>query len=215
MTMKYADAREYRPIAESVIQQAGPPQARTRFRPWLRRIRRGRLLNPRRWSEQYRKGSVITSVDHDCWPAKAMLKSTITNCTGECITSRIDGITPALMPSAIFREAFTEGPAGSAGSKTIRPAGSRFPPLRTESTQTPQPVWCRSGCTSYKILRQPENVEVPGGITQKLGDHQAGDLRIAQKIDPMDRLRAGDFGARTSASSSRSSRPVCDALRAG
>src|ERR1035437_200496 len=35
-----------------------------------------------------------------------------------------------------------------------------------------------------QIFGQPENVEVPGSIAEKLGEHQAGNLRITEEIDP-------------------------------
>src|SRR5215207_2621723 len=56
-------------------------------------------------------GSVMTSVDHDCWPKNARLKTKMTQPT-ECVrgTSMTHGISAALSPSAVFRDAFADQP---------------------------------------------------------------------------------------------------------
>src|SRR5215475_10926411 len=55
-------------------------------------------------------GTIITSVDHDCCPKKAMLNSTIASSTGVFVTKNATGITAALRPNAILREKFSERP---------------------------------------------------------------------------------------------------------
>src|SRR3954464_5892633 len=53
-------------------------------------------------------GRIITSVDHDCCPKNARLKMKITQPTDRISGTRIThGISAALTPSAIFRDAFT------------------------------------------------------------------------------------------------------------
>ena len=53
-------------------------------------------------------GSTITSVDHDCCPKYARLNITSAHATGSRGTSRMDGITAALNPSASFRATSSE-----------------------------------------------------------------------------------------------------------
>src|SRR6266849_3804162 len=55
-------------------------------------------------------GTIITSVDHDCWPKNATLKSTIARLVGAYVTNMMRGITAALAPSASLRDTFTEEP---------------------------------------------------------------------------------------------------------
>ena len=55
-------------------------------------------------------GTIITSVDHDCWPKNAMLKSTIARPVGASGTRTMSGITAALAPSATLRAALTGVP---------------------------------------------------------------------------------------------------------
>ena len=52
-------------------------------------------------------GTIITSVDHDCCPKNATLKSTIASSTGTWVTKMMIGITAALAPRAILRAAST------------------------------------------------------------------------------------------------------------
>jgi hypothetical protein len=53
-------------------------------------------------------GTIMTSVDHDCWPKNAMLKSTMASSVGTCVTNTMSGMTAALIPSAILRAAFSD-----------------------------------------------------------------------------------------------------------
>src|SRR3954451_21320408 len=55
-------------------------------------------------------GSTMTTVDQDCCPKKAMLKSTMAKCTGTCVTSKMQGITDTLSPSVSLREKLREWP---------------------------------------------------------------------------------------------------------
>src|SRR6185369_11622210 len=55
-------------------------------------------------------GTIITSVDHDCWPKNAMLNSTIARPVGACVTNMMSGMTAALAPSAILRARLTDAP---------------------------------------------------------------------------------------------------------
>ena len=91
--MKYADAREYRAVAESVVEQIShhEPEHDTAHRSAESDQAGNRAHHAGRNDI---RGKVITSVDQDCWPAKAMLKRTIANCTGACITSRITASLP-------------------------------------------------------------------------------------------------------------------------
>src|SRR6266545_7327627 len=55
-------------------------------------------------------GTIITRVDHDCWPKKAMLKSTIARLVGAYVTNTMSGITAALAPRAALRDRLTDDP---------------------------------------------------------------------------------------------------------
>src|SRR5437868_5350364 len=55
-------------------------------------------------------GTIITSVDHDCWPKKATLKSTIARLVGAYVTNTMSGMRAALAPSAALRDTLTEAP---------------------------------------------------------------------------------------------------------
>ena len=118
-------------------------------------------------------GSVITSVDQDCWPKNAMLNSTMASSTGACVTKKTNGMTAALSPSASLREKFSECRRRAAGGwKTSRPQGSRRRRRHTESRRSADVPGIESAHI-VQILGQPEQIKVPGRIAQKLGENQA------------------------------------------
>src|SRR5438128_10933346 len=55
-------------------------------------------------------GRIMTSVDQDCCPKNATLKSAIAISTGERDTKATSGITAALIPRAVLRAKFNERP---------------------------------------------------------------------------------------------------------
>src|ERR1039458_10193573 len=55
-------------------------------------------------------GTIITSVDQDCWPKNAMANSTMAHWAGACVTKKIHGMSAALAPSASLREKSSEWP---------------------------------------------------------------------------------------------------------
>ena len=55
-------------------------------------------------------GRIITRVDHDCCPKKAILNSTIASSTGVRVTKNATGIMAALRPNATLRERLSDAP---------------------------------------------------------------------------------------------------------
>ena len=144
-------------------------------------------------------GRIITRVDHDCCPKNAMLNSTMAMSTGDHVTKMTSGMTAALAPSAILREKFERMAAPD------QPAGE--PPAHEtayarRSIGNPREVADALGIEAadvVQILRQPEEVEVPGGVAEKLGRHQTPDLAVGEELEPRNaggrlRGRLHDFG---------------------
>ena len=99
-------------------------------------------------------------------------------------------MTPALMPRAIFRAAFTER---AALNQAAREPSAQQAANSSGGIGNPRERAHLFGVEVahvIEIFRQPEDIEVPGGVTKKLGDDQSRDLRMTQKIEPMDRLAA-------------------------
>ena len=134
-----AGQREHQAVAESVVEQVARRAGRTRRRPWPRRSPPGRRPTPTALRGKKSVGRIITSVDHDCCPKKARLKSASAQPTGTCGNEDDRGITAALRPSAILRARFSDRRASTASSTTSRRQGSRSRPRHRESTRRRRP----------------------------------------------------------------------------
>ena len=136
----------------------------------------------RRWKRSV--GTIITSVDHDCWPKNAMLKSTIASSTGTWVTKMMSGITAALAPSAILRAELTDAPAReqparepAADQAADAGRGIRDPRVVADLLHV-------EAARVVEILRQPEEVEVPGGVGEELRHDETPDLAEPQQAEP-------------------------------
>src|SRR6185436_14683807 len=117
--------------------------------------------------------------DHDCWPKNATLKSTIARSTGTWVTNTMIGMSAALAPSAILRALLSECPDARC---RVRDPGIVADLLHVEAAHV------------VEVLRQPEQVEVPGRVAQELGDDEPPDLHAREEIEPRDAVRAARGG---------------------
>ena len=72
-------------------------------------------------------GTIMTSVDQDCWPKNAMLKRTMASSTGTWVTKMMSGMTAALAPSAILRAELIGGPCCSSQLENHPPSKLPMP----------------------------------------------------------------------------------------
>ena len=109
-------------------------------------------------------GTIITSVDHDCCPKKAMLKSTIARPVGACVTKMMSGIRAALAPSATLRDRFTDVPRCNNQLENHPPA--RHPTPAAASIQHRPDLLHFEAPDVVEILGSQNN-KIPGGVAQK------------------------------------------------
>ena len=181
------------------------PPGRTRRRPSRRRSRPGRPPRPRPAAGRCPWAGSSPAWTRTAGRSRRSLNSAIAQPTGTPGTNRISGMTIALAPSAIFR-------ARSSGSSPCsRRLESQPPHERAEAGRRRRDPAERAdgldveAARVVEVFRQPEEVEVPGGVAQELRDDQAPGLAEAQEAQPRQILRRAAPSASTDWISPRSS----------
>jgi hypothetical protein len=134
-------------------------------------------------------GTIMTRVDHDCWPKKAMLNNTMAHSTGTRVTKMITGIIAALRPSASLRDRLTERPLRINQLENQPPVRLPMPDAR-RAPGVVADLFHVESARVVEILRQPRDVEEPGASVRNFAP-TSPDLAQPQQACPPAPLFAG------------------------